>query len=179
MFKTKKFQLVELIVPAGVTGANSQIYFQNQPQLQSISGDRRVYIKEIEAYTADTLVGSPLSNGNTMVTAADIFNAVLICSIDAENAVNQIPLSKLCNVVAPGSFTPNNYDPFILKNTWRMDWTKSYLQVITAPINLPKSYVFGVHYDYEPDYEDMMPQEIEEFLQYAQSIPNYPLSYKH
>lgn len=178
VFKTKKFELVELIVPAGVTGTNSQVYFQNQPQLQSISGDKRIYIKEIEVFTADTLVGSPLSNGNTMVTFTDILNAVLVCSIHGENAVNKIPLSKLCNVVAPGSFTPNNYDPFCLRNTWRMDWTKSYVQLITAPVGLPKSYIFGVHYDYEPDYDIMLPDEIDEFLAFARTVPDYPVSFK-
>lgn len=178
MFKTRKFQMVELIVPATITGTNSQIYFQNQPQLQSISGDRRIYIKKIEAYTDDTLIGSPLSNGNNMVTAADIINATLVASIAGENAVNLIPLSDLCQVIAPGTFSPNNFVPFILKNQWRMDWTKSYVQIITAPVNLPKTYLFGVHYDYEPDYEDLSQAEYEDFMSYANSVPNYPFSFR-
>jgi hypothetical protein len=178
VFKTKKFQLVELIIPATLTGTNAQVFFQNQPQLQSISGDRRIYIKKIEAYTDDTLVGSPLSNGNTMVTAADIINATLVISISGENSVMLLPLSDLCQVIAPGTFSPNNYTPFILKNQWRVDWTKSYIQIITAPVNLPKTYILGVHYDYEPDYDDLSQDEFDEFVAYVASVPNYPLSRK-
>lgn len=178
IFKTRKFQMVELIIPATITGNNQQVYFQNQPQLQSIDGTRRTYTKMIETYTNDTLVGSPLSNGNAMATAADILNAVLVLSIGGENAENQIPLSDLCKVTAPGTFTPNNYVPYILKNQWRLDWTKSYVQIITPPLNLPKTYLFGVHYDYEPDYEDLSTAEYEDFMAYAQSVPGYPFSYK-
>lgn len=169
--------MVELIVPASITGTNSQVYFQNQPQLQSISGKERIYIKSIEAYTSDTLTGSPLSNGNRMATAADIINATLVLSIMGKNAVNLIPLSDLCKVTAPGTFTPNNFMPFCLRNQWSIDWTKSYVQIINAPLNLPMTYDFGVHYDYEPDYNDLTQDEFNEFLNYAKSVPNYPLSF--
>lgn len=178
IFKTRKFQIVELIIPATIAGNNAQVYFQNQPQLQSISGDRRIYTKMIETYSSDTLVGSPLSNGNAMATAADIINGTLVLSIAGENAVQLIPLSDLCKVIAPGTFTPNNFIPFILKNQWRIDWTKSYVQMVTPPLGLPKTYVFGVHYDYEPDYDDITQAEYDDFMAYAQSIPNYPFSYK-
>lgn len=178
MFRTRKFQMVELIVPASITGTNSQVYFQNQPQLQSISGKERIYCKMIEAYTSDTLSGSPLSNGNRMATATDIINGTLVLSISGSNSINLIPLSDLCKITAPGTFTPNNFVPFILRNQWSIDWTKSYIQIINAPINLPMTYNLGVHYDYEPDYDDLTQDEFNEFLQYASQVPNYPLSFK-
>ncbi len=68
--------------------------------------------------------------------------------------------------------------PFCLRNQWSIDWTKSYVQVITAPVNLPMTYIFGVHYDYEPDYNDLTRDEFDEFLSYAATVPNYPLSFK-
>jgi hypothetical protein len=142
-------------------------------------GDRRVYIKSIEAYTDDTLVGSPLSNGVGMATAADLQNAVLVLSIDGENQVNMIPLASLSNIYAnSATLSPVNFQRFILKNQYRVDWSKSYVQTIQAPGAVPFTYVFRVDYDYEPDYEDMTNQEIQEFLDYAGRIPNYPLSFK-
>jgi len=178
-YKTKRLQIVELLIPATITGNNQQTYFQNQPQLQSVMGDRRVYIKNIEAYTNENLIGSPLSNGVAMATAADLQNAVLVLSIDGENQVNMIPLSSLSNVYSSSATTtPVNFQRFILKNQFRVDWSKSYVQTIQAPGAVPFTYVFRVDYDYEPDYEDMTPEEIEEFLNYARKIPNYPLSIK-
>lgn len=176
MFKSKKFETVELLVPATTIGFNQQIYFQNQPQLQSISGDKRIYVKKIEAYTVDTLIASPKSTGNAMATAADIVNGTLVLSIQGENAVNLIPLSDLCENVAPGSFTPWKYNGFLLRNQYKIDWTKSYVQCPTPPVAVPFTYVFGVHYDYEPDYDDLTKDELTEFLTYATAIPNYPLS---
>lgn len=179
MYKTKREQIVELLIPATIVGNNQQTYFQNQPQLQSVMGDRRVYIKSIEAYTDENLIGSPLSNGVAMATAADLLNGVLVLSIDGENQVNMIPLSSLSNVYSSAATTtPVNYSRFCLKNQYRVDWSKSYVQTIQAPVAVPFTYVFRVDYDYEPDYEDMTSAEIDEFLQYAARIPNYPLSLK-
>lgn len=178
-FTTKKFQIVELQIPAQVTGNNQQTYFQNQPQLQSVLGDRRVYIKKIEVYTDETLIASPLSNGLTMATAADILNGVLVISIKGENAINMLPLSDLGNINAgAATTTPFRTFSFILKNQWAVDWSKSYVQTILAPSTVPFTYVFGIHYDYEPDYEIMTPEQIQEFLDYANKIPGYPLAYK-
>lgn len=150
MFKAKRSQLVELVVGANVTGNNQQVYFQNQPQLQTISGDRKIYIKGLRTYTSDTLTGSPLS-ANTVATAADITNAVLVLSVDGENAFNMIPMVDL--LLVQGTASPSNWYPFLLKNVYLVDWTKSYIQVITPPVATPFSYILEVFYDYQPDIE--------------------------
>ena len=176
MFKTKRFQLVELVIPATVVGNNQQTYFQNQPQLQSISGDRRIYVKKITAYTDESVNSSPLTSGNPIATAADLINGVLVLSAQGENAFNMIPLSDLSDIAGAASATPYKYFPFLLKNTWRLDWTKSYVQTETAPASAPFSYLFGVSYDYEPDYDDMTQPEMFEFFDYATAVPDYPLT---
>ena len=54
MMKFPKYQLAEVKVAVAPTG-NLQTYnFEQQPQLQSISGDKQVYIKAISVFTADT-----------------------------------------------------------------------------------------------------------------------------
>lgn len=151
MFKAKRSQLVELVIGTNITGNNQQVYFQNQPQLQSISGQQKIYIKKIKTFTDDFLSGSPLSS-NTVATAADIINAVLVLSVDGENAFNMIPLVDLLETQSTTN-TPWNWQPFLMKNVCLVDWTKSYVQVITAPGGTPFSYIFEVFYDYEPDPE--------------------------
>lgn len=176
MFKAKKYELVELIIPATVTGNNQQTYFQNQPQLQSISGDRRIYIKKITTYTDDDITGSPKSSGIAAATAFDLRNGALTMSIQGENAFNLVPLAEFSQLTNPGSATPYRMMDFLLKNTWRMDWTKSYIQTITAPPTVPYSYLLGVYYDYEPDFDLLTQDEIFEFFDYATRIPGYPLT---
>ncbi len=152
LFKAKRSQLVELVIGTNVTGNNQQVYFQNQPQLQTISNDKTIYIKGIRTYSTDDLISSPLST-NTVATPADITNAVLVLSVNGENAINMIPLVDMHIVQTNGGVTPWNRMPFHLFNVSLVDWTKSYVQVTTPPLATPFSYLFNVFYDYKPDIE--------------------------
>lgn len=158
MFRTKRFQLVELIITAAVTGNNSTVYFQNQPQLQSIQGDRKIYIKSIETYSSKAIAKSPLTAGNTTATPADIINAVLTLSVKGEESLRQIPLCDLNRTIADtgANYAPAVWQQFLLKNIFEVDWTKSYVTVLSTPAAAPFSYLFGVHYDYEPDALDAL-----------------------
>lgn len=160
MPRTKRFQLVELIIPASVTGNNQQTYFQNQPQLQSISGDRRIFMKGLATYSQDTLASSPLTTASPVATAADLLNGVLVLSVDGEYSMNMIPLSDLCRTQTT-SLTPSNFDLFLIDDVFKIDWTKSYVQTIVAPAIVPFSYIFAVYYDYKPGwwgYTENMPE---------------------
>jgi hypothetical protein len=153
MFKTTKFQLVELIIPATVTAAMQTTYFQQQPQLQSISGDRPVYIQAIETYTDGQLKGSPVTSGNAVAAPGDIENAVLVLNIAGTLDFNQVPLVDLMRLQndTGAAFVPFSRQLFLLNNIYAVDWTKSYVQTILAPITEPPfSYIFGVHYSYSP-----------------------------
>lgn len=150
MFRACRSQLIELLIPSTVSGNNAQVYFQNQPQLQTISGDRTIYIKSITTFTQDTITASPLTSGNPVASAADILNAVLVLSVANENAINMVPLSELCYVQSQ-SFTPFTQQRFLMRDISKVDWTKSYVQMINAPAVGGFSYLFNVYYDYAPD----------------------------
>lgn len=156
MFRTKRFQLIELIVPATVTAANSNVMFGNQPQLQSILGDN-VYVKAIEVFSDRALAASPLSTGTTVANSAAIRNATLTLLIKGEESMQKIPLTMLSRIFTDtgGTFVPNVYQLFLLKNIFEVDWTKSYLTLVAAPAAPPLSYLFGIHYDYDPDPMDV------------------------
>jgi hypothetical protein len=152
-FRASKFQLVELIIPATVTGAMQQTYFQQQPQLQSISGDRQVYVQAIETYTSGQLKGSPLTSGNAVAAPGDIENAVLVLNIAGTLDFNQVPLVDLMRIQndTGAAFVPFSRMLFELKDIYQVDWTKSYIQTIIAPITTPPfSYILGVYYSYSP-----------------------------
>lgn len=151
MFLTKFFQLVELIVKPG-SGNNSDIYFQQQPQLQSYKegGAQVVYIKAIETFSNSALTTSPLTTGSPVATPADLQNGVLTLVENGTENKKQIPLTLLNRVWPVGpSFEVFPPQLFLLKDFWTVDWTKCYVTTVLAPPVTPFSYMFGVHYSYE------------------------------
>lgn len=150
MFLTKNFQLVECIVAAAVT-ANQDIYFQNQPQLQSISGDKRVYVKMLETFSVKAIAKSPLTAGANVATQADLQNAVITLNEKGTENKKYIPLTRLNNIFSEtgANFVPSSWVPLLFKDVFEIDWTKSYITMLAAPSGAI-SFLFGVHYDYMP-----------------------------
>lgn len=154
-FKTTRFQLVELVIGAAISGNNSDIYFQNQPQLQSISGGRQIFIEAIETYANTDLAVSPITSGNPVANAAAIANATLTLSVDTNLSFKQIPLVTLHRAQSEtgGVTAPFTRQLFRLNEIWQVDWTKSYITCSAAPVGAPFSYLLGVHYRYSTDQE--------------------------
>jgi len=152
--KADRFQLVELPVSAAIVGTNSDIYFQNQPQLQSISGGVQVFLTAIEVYINEDIALSPLTAGNGVATAADLINATLTLSVNTNYQFLKVPLAVLRrnetqtagNVVAS-----HNNDLFLINDILQVDWTKSFITVLGAPAVTPFSYLLGVYYRYSTD----------------------------
>jgi hypothetical protein len=150
--KTPMFQLVELIIPATVIGFGQFTYFQQQPQLQSITGSQTVFVKGIDVLSNQALTTSPLTAGSPVATPDDIANGVLVLNIAGTLKFQNIPMALMNRVIqSPGLACPSVYDLFQLKNIFEIDWTKSYVTTVAAPLAAPFSYLFGVHYSYEPD----------------------------
>lgn len=150
------FQIVELIIPATVVTPNQFTYFQQQPQLQSVMGNQTVYVKAIETFSVQALTTSPITSNSPVASEANIANGVLVLNIAGTLKFQMIPLAILNRVIqSPGAACPSVYDLFQLRNTWEIDWTKSYVTTVAAPIAPPFSYLFGVHYSYEPDQFDV------------------------
>ena len=152
----KNFQLVELAINA--VGINLQVYFQQQPQLQSTLGSQMVYIKAIETFSNGALTNSPITTAYLVATPADIQNATLTMVESGTENKKQIPLARLNRTfVNAGTFVPFPPPLFRFKNFYTVDWTKCYVTMVqpsTTP--LPFSYLFGVYYDYKPDSWDQM-----------------------
>lgn len=154
------FQMVELIVGAGVTSNNTDIYFQQQPQLQSFNiPNQQVFINAIETYSDVALTNSPLTTSNPVATIADIQNATLTIVEGTSENKKMIPLARLCNTFAlvpdggggTANVAPPFQFPFQFINLHTVDWTKCYVTVVQTPAQAPFSYLFGVYYSYEPN----------------------------
>lgn len=148
--------MVELIIPATATGPNLQTYFQQQPQLQSTSGNQTVYIKAIETFSDQALTTSPITSASPVATPAALQNAMLVLNIAGTLKFQFIPLAIMNRVIqSPAAACPGVFDLFQFRRTWEVDWTKSYVQTLAAPTAPPFSYLFGVHYSYDPDEFDV------------------------
>lgn len=155
MFKSDKFQLVELLVGVGVTGNNQDVYFQQQPQLQSFGlTGQKVYIEAIEVFSNAAVTTSPITTSSPVATPADIQNATLTLVEDSDKEVRKdLPLAMLNRTwpSTPG-FVPSQQLLYLLRNCFAISWTKCYVTVVLAPSVVPFSYLFGVHYSYSPDF---------------------------
>ena len=142
--KTTKYQLFEVPVPAAAA-AGQRIYIGDQPQLRSQSG-QMVIIQGIETFSAQALTKSPFSV-NVTATPADIRNAILVINVGGFEDLQGIPLAVLNRVFADtgATFAPYVDDQFLLNNLYRVDWTKSYVQLNAAPSGAI-AYLFGVRY---------------------------------
>lgn len=150
MFKTDKFQLVELIVN-NISGNNQDIYFQQQPQLQGYNvAGQRVYIEAIETYSNSALTYSPITTSNVVATPDQLQNAVLTLAEGTEENRKQIPLAQLNRVyINATSFVPFPAPLMLFRNLSVVSWTKCYVTTVQQPSSQPFSFLFGVHYSYE------------------------------
>lgn len=153
LFRESRAQLLELIIPNTIVSANQKVYFQSQPQLQSIDGSQTVYIKKLETYSSSHMNGSPLTSGNTVASPAAIINGVLTLNVSGTEQLQYIPLGDMVNLQADtgGGFTVFNRFPYLFKGIYQIDWSKSYVQLIGIPAATPFSYIFKVSYDYLAD----------------------------
>lgn len=152
-FRESRSQLLELIIGTTIVSANQKVYFQSQPQLQSIDGSQTVYIKRIETYSSSMMNGSPLTSGNAVATPAAIINGVLTLNVAGTEQLQYIPLGDLVNLQADtgAAFTVFARYPYLFKGIYKIDWSKSYVQLIGIPAATPFSYIFKVSYEYDVD----------------------------
>lgn len=148
--------MVEIPITAtNATGINVDINFQQQPQLQSYNvAGQKVYIKAIQAFSNTSIATSPITTANPVASPGDLQNATLTLVEGDKEMRKRIPLTALNNSFGTGpSFVPPSQDLFKFRDLWELDWTKCYITLLSVPPSVPFSYLFGVHYSYEPDYD--------------------------
>ena len=144
-FKASKTVLVEVIVPATATSPG-RFPFTDQPYLRT-DNEKTVVIDAIELISDQALTNSPIST-TPVATAAEITNGVLTLNVEGFEDFQSVPLATLnrINADTAAGFVPWVNDLFALNEVKRINWQKSYIQTVVAPIAPPFSYLFQVYY---------------------------------
>lgn len=137
----KRYELIELVVPAGAT--QNRFNFPDIPQLRSDS-TKDIIVRAIEAYTADDIPTD--FNNNPVVTAANLKLSSLTLYVGQEESIFRLPLVKLHNVQNSantqfGTWELNQFEDLSI------DWTKSYISTPTAIVPVAQfAYILGIVY---------------------------------
>ena len=138
MLRTKKYELVELIIPAASTG--NRYNFPDLPKL------RYTALSAIESFTADDFPAT--ATGNALVSITNFQRSFLVLYIDGREDLYRIPLVSLHRT----QNSANN--PFVRAlfqtSGQKVTWEKSYVQTSQAFSPAPNtqfSFLFGVYYE--------------------------------
>jgi hypothetical protein len=139
--KINRYQAVEIIVQTGSTV--TQYNFPDLPNL------RDAKIQAIELIGPEQLTKSPIS-GNAMISNADLAVSSLVLYQGDVQITYYLSLTSLNRTVSKSGFgTPYVYELFEFNNTPAISWTKSFVNMNSAPTSVgaaPAAFVFGVYY---------------------------------
>jgi hypothetical protein len=123
----KRYELVELIIPAGSTG--TRFPYPDIPQLRDDT-TQDIIICGLETFSVDAL---PLTaNGNPTASFAQLQNSFLTLYVDSEESVRQVPFVRLnpMRQAAAAGTTLNVLDKLPVEYL-KVDWNKTYVQAAT------------------------------------------------
>jgi hypothetical protein len=139
--KIKRFELVEMTIPAGTTG---RVNFQTIPQLRN-QANQTISIKSIMVYTVDSYANSQVTNSIPGFPLAEILKCVLVLYVNGEESVKMVPLAQLINIQGTaGIANQMQITPF--DDLTNVDFDKSYVQFNAAAANTPYVIPFGITY---------------------------------
>lgn len=136
----KRFELVELTVPAASTG---RVSFNTIPQLRNQVG-QIIYIKNIKVYVNTVYAKSQVTNSVPGMKPAEIPKCVLVLYVNGEESIKMIPLAQL-NHINDGS-TPYQEQMEDFDELSNVDFDKSYVQFNAASDAAVYVIPFGINY---------------------------------
>lgn len=146
MINGKRFQIIELQIPAAVPGTLNRFNIGDQPQLRS-TVNQVVTVHSLIALDVNSITVSPA--GVAVVPVADFKNAYLVLNIDGREDFLHLPLQQLNNAyVTGGDAVQAIYDFDDLSG---VDWSKSYILNSAAVTQTAHSYIIGVWYSVRPE----------------------------
>lgn len=136
----KRFELIEVPIPSG--SANTRFYFPDAPQLRNAS------INAIQIFTVGAISATP-NTGSTPVSTADLKKSSLTLYSGDIQLVYNAPVLAFNSVVSYNSVdAATNPYVFLTPDIQGLiiSWTKSYIQLASAPSATGVAYSFGVYY---------------------------------
>jgi len=139
--KTNKYQLISINVPANSTG--TRYNFPDQPNLRTAG------LTSVATYSDKAISIGP--NGEAVSPIEDFKKAYLVLVNGNQEDIFRIPLVEL-NRVVPNNFDATEYVPAITHLIefmgQQIDWSKSYIQLGSAPsVSTAFSFFFGIYYN--------------------------------
>lgn len=139
---TRRFELIELTVPAGFTG--TKFNFTDIPQLRTQAG-QIIHVQAIESYTVADVSLSP--NGIAVITVAQSLQTFVVLNVNSEENIFRVPYVSFHRIdTSAVTLSPFVHDLFYFDDLKSVDWTKSFVQFSAPPAVLPFSVLLGVHY---------------------------------
>lgn len=144
-YKGKRFQLIEVQVPANVPGTQNRFNIGDQPQLRS-DQFKVIEIAALRSYN-DVVIGNSPS-GLPTVPEIDFAHSYLVLNIGGSENFLYLPLKDLNNSTdSPMSVQEvYQFDPIV-----GVDWSKSYILHAASVTQTAFSYLLGVWYSVLPD----------------------------
>jgi len=138
--KIKRFELVELTVPANSTG---KVAFNTIPQLRNQVG-QTIIILDIVVYTDATYLNSQVTNSIPGFPVAEVNKCVLVLYVNGEESIKMIPLAQLIHQNDSASVFQQQIQSF--DNLTNVDFDKSYVQFNAASSASKYVIPFGINY---------------------------------
>lgn len=144
-YKGKRFQLIEVQVPANVPGSQNRFNIGDQPQLRS-DQFKVVEIAALRSYNDDVIGVAP--SGLPTVPDTDFSNSYLVLNIGGSENFLYLPLKDLNDSLNSMYSVQEVYqfDPVV-----GVDWSKSYILHSSTVTQTAFSYLIGVWYTVLPD----------------------------
>ena len=142
MLRTKRFELVELTVPAN-TPAGSRVQFNTIPQLRN-QANQRIIVTDMSVYVDTSYGNSQVTNSIVGMPAAEIPKIAMTYYVNGEESIKLMPLAELIHINDASAPYLQNWYPFAdLEN---LDWDKSYAQFNAASSGTQYVIPFGIRY---------------------------------
>jgi hypothetical protein len=139
---TKRYELVELTIPAGVA-AGSRVAFNTIPQLRN-QANQTITIQDIAVYPDTSYGHSQVTPTVVGFPVAEIPKGVLVLYVNGEESIKMIPLAELIHINDAANPFQQNWYPF--NDLENVDWDKSYVQFNAAAAGNPYIIPFGIRY---------------------------------
>lgn len=140
MEQVKRFELVELLVPAATFG---RVTFQTIPQLRN-QPDQIIQITSIKIYPDTSYANSQQTGSLPGMPATEIPKAVLVLYVNGEESIKMIPLAQM-NAINDFA-SPFQQELWAFDQLKNVDFDKSYVQFSSASDANPYVIPFGISY---------------------------------
>ena len=145
MFKTQRYQVVEIPIPNNST--LTKFNFPDLPQLTGRNG-YPVKIDSIVFYSNSILELSPLS-GSSVIDFTDLKQSYLTLYQGDLQTIYNIPCIQLSMLSNNSSLTIYQFQQPLFNNLINVSWTKSYISLANQANYTNVVYCIGIHYSVE------------------------------